>query len=93
MAASPTPPPGEADPEPSPWRYALVGAVAGYLVGVVLAVPVAAVAFGEATTTTAHRADLWAFAFAGGVFGAVVGALAGARSARRASSDAADGAP
>ncbi len=86
-ADDPTAEPAEQDePEPteapSPWRYGLVGAIAGYLVGVVLAVPVAALLHGAATTTTEHRADLWGFAFAGGVAVAVVGAVLGVWRAR-----------
>ena len=75
------------EPSPSPmWRYGFVGALAGYLVGVVLAVPIAALLHGEATTTTEHRADLWGFAFAGGVLVAIVGAVLGVLRARSGSS-------
>ncbi len=67
------------------WRWAFVGAIAGYLVGVVIAVPVAALLWGEATTTQEHRVDLWAVAFWGGVLGAAVGAGVGALRARSTS--------
>ena len=79
-----------ADGGPPVWRWAFVGAIAGYLVGVVLAVPVAALVWGEATTTQEHRVDLWAVAFWGGVLGAAVGAAVGALRARSTASDATD---
>lgn len=58
-------------------RYGLVGAFAGVLVGVMVALPAVSLVYGRDTTRSAHRGDMYLWSFVGAVLVGVAGFVVG----------------
>jgi hypothetical protein len=58
-------------------RYGFVGAFAGVLVGVMVALPAVTMVYGRDTTRSAHRADMYLWAFVGAIIVGVAGFAVG----------------